>query len=273
MKWSLLVAALVILSITGGEIPEISKGELISASTPFIEGHPIDRGSEKPAMNEYSGSRGLGISPLSSDDGDVAGATADWQLWFIGDVGQEWTSEELIMVREALSYTSKTLNQAGIDGHLLLKGYRFRRASGEFVDPDTRMIAVVKHDIQEIWLADAAFRRLEGFYIYHELGHAVDLRLNRELSQAYHHQTNGGTIEEGSFSKWQSGDGYWLRPHGRDVREEATADALALLALSQSGSFLRPVFGGTPLDVDYDGIALEAYNALQIASMGGAFDK
>jgi hypothetical protein len=268
MKWSLLMAVLVVLSIAGGVILEISNQELISASNPFIEGRLIDRGSEKRPMKGYRGSQGLGISPVSSGDGEVAGPTADWQLWFTGDVGQEWTSEELNMIREALSNTSKTLNQAGIDGHQLLSGYRFRRAAGEFVDPDSRKIAIVKHDIQEIWLADAAFSRLQGFYIYHELGHAVDHRLNRGLSQAYHHQTNGGTIEEGSFSKWQSGDGYWLRPHGRDVREEATADALALLTMSQSGSVLRPVFGGTPLDVDYDGITLEAYNAVQAVSMG-----
>ena len=273
MKWSLLVAALVVLSIAGGVIPEISNQGLISASNPFIEGRPINRGSDITPMNEYRGPRGLGISPVSSGDGEVTGPTADWQLWFMGDAGQEWTSEELNMVREALSNTSKTLNQAGIDGHQLLKGYRFRRAAGEFVNPDSRKIAIVKHDIQEIWLADAAFSRLQGFYIYHELGHAVDHRLYRELSEAYHLITNGRYLEEGLSSKWQSGDGYWLRPHGRDVREEATADALALLAMSQSGSFLRPVFGGTPLDVDYDGIALEAYNALQIASMGGAFDK
>ena len=101
--------------------------------------------------------------------------------WLIGERDNEWTSGEWEMIQEVLSDTFKILEVADLDGEALLTGYKFRRIFGEYVDPDLGKIAIVNHEKNEIWLADAAFQRLGGFYIYHELGHAVDRRLERSV--------------------------------------------------------------------------------------------
>jgi hypothetical protein len=204
------------------------------------------------------------------NSGDLAHPNKEPHRWFIGEQGSEWSSDEWEMIHEALSGTFRILAGAEIDGKTLLSGYRFRRISGEYVDSEEGKIAIVNHEKEEIWLADAAFLRLEGFYIYHELGHAVDRRLERKLSQAYHARTGGKLVDRGNGDEWQSGDMFWMRPHGRDDREEATADAFALLVTMSESTSRTPIFSGMPTDVNYNGIADAVSQSLTgIATAGG----
>ena len=52
----------------------------------------------------------------------------------------------------------------------------------------------------------------------------------------------------------QTADGYWLRAHAHEIREEATADAFALWVGSGQADMRRPIFAGTPLNANYEGI-------------------
>ena len=118
----------------------------------------------------------------------------------------------------------------------------------------------------EIMLANGAFERLHGFYIYHELGHAVDRQLDRLPSEAYHRiagDSQEETIEESNT--WATTTGFWLRYHGRDDREEATADAFAWWVMAQAGQ-PKPFFPGTPVTTDYDEIASAIAEAMREAA-------
>jgi hypothetical protein len=182
--------------------------------------------------------------------------------WFLTDPANPWTPLELATVGQIRGQTIQALNQAGLDGRELLEGYRFRRFQGEYVDQVEGQLAIVDHEKEEIVLADAAFERHHGFNIYHELGHVVDHRLERRLSQRFHEVAGSDPAQSGD--QWLTADGYWLRYHGRDDAEEATADAFALWVMtSQSGSW-KPIFYGTPLTVNYDGIV----EAIEIALQG-----
>lgn len=61
---------------------------------------------------------------------------------------------------------------------------------------------------------------------------------------------------------WQTADNFWIRPEGRDDREEAAADAFAVWVMVERTGLRRPVFPGTPLTPDYAGIASAAESAL-----------
>jgi hypothetical protein len=185
----------------------------------------------------------------------AAGESDEAHGWFIVDQGSHWTAQEMHVVRQILEHTWQALDRVGVDGQSLLEGYRFRRAAAEFVPGRERFLALVNHRKMEIVLADGAFKRLHGFYIYHELGHAADRQLERAPSKAYHRiasQALGESPEESDT--WSTATGFWLRYHGRDDREEATADAFAWWVMSQAGQPI-PLFPGTPVTTDYDLIA------------------
>jgi hypothetical protein len=180
---------------------------------------------------------------------------------FIVDDTSRWTADELVVVNRVLTHTFQALNDVGLDGRLLLDDYRFRRVSGEHIDEALGLIGLVNHDTHIISLSDAAFVRLGGFYIYHELGHAIDHQLGRELSDQFHAQIIAMAGTDNITAVGGTADGYWLRAHAHEVREEATADAFALWVGSEQADMRRPIFAGTPLNADYDGIV----NALVIA--------
>ena len=220
-----------------------------------------------PAVSQKVTDRGR------QDPGETLIMDEEPHRWLIGERGSEWTAGEWQMIHEVLSDTLRVLAAADLDGEELLSGYRFKRIFGEYVDPDVGKIAIVNHEKEEIWLADAAFLRLDGFYIYHELGHAVDNRLKRQLSQAYHTRTGGKFVDRENGEEWQSGDSFWMRPHGRDDREEATADAFALMVTMSETTSKKPVFSGMPADVDYSGIADAVSQSLtEIAAASGGYE-
>jgi hypothetical protein len=76
-------------------------------------------------------------------------------------------------------------------------------------------------------------------------------------SEAYHRLASDGQAANdgaGDASSWQTRDGFWLRYHGRDDREEATADAFAWWVMAQAEQ-ATPFFPGTPVTTDYDEVA------------------
>ncbi|UCG24371.1 MAG: hypothetical protein JSW55_19995 [Chloroflexota bacterium] len=185
------------------------------------------------------------------------------QDWFVVDQGSRWTAQEMLAVRQIMDHTWRALAGVGLDGRQLLAGYRFVRLQAEFVPGEERLLAIVDHQKMEIVLADGAFKRLHGFYIYHELGHAVDHRLGRLPSEGYHQVA--GAAQAGArsseSSSWQTKDGFWLRYPGRDDREEATADAFAWWVMDQAGR-PQPFFPGTPPATDYADISRAIEDAL-----------
>ena len=198
--------------------------------------------------------------------------------WFVFDDESRWTADELAAVNQVLDHTFQALDEVGLDGQLLLAEYRFTRVSGEHMDEALGLVGLVNHDTHIISLADAAFVRLGGFYIYHELGHAVDHQLGRVLSDNFHARAaemagvadseGGQVVLENEGAGWQTANGYWLRAHAREVREEATADAFALWVGGEQANMRRPIFAGTPLNADYDGIG-EALEVAILAVNGG----
>jgi hypothetical protein len=196
----------------------------------------------------------------------AASKTEETHGWFIVDEESHWSAQEMLVVEEILDHTWQALDDAGLDGQELLSGYRFRRAAAEFVPGRERLLAVVNHQKMEIILADGAFKRLHGFYIYHELGHAVDHQLDRLPSQAYHRIA--GQVQEEvaeASATWSTTTGFWLRYHGRDDREEATADAFAWWVMSRVEQ-PKPFFPGTPPTTDYDQIARTIEDAVREAA-------
>lgn len=182
--------------------------------------------------------------------------------WFIVDEESQWTAQETIVVEQIMAHSWQALDSVGLDGQDLLKGYRFRRAAGEYVPGQERTLAMVDHQQREITLADGAFKRLHGFYIYHELGHAVDRQLERLPSEIYHRIAGQGQEEVAETGDgWTTTTGFWLRYPGRDDREEATADAFAWWVMAQAGQ-PKPFFPGTPVTTDYDQVARTVEEAL-----------
>lgn len=179
--------------------------------------------------------------------------------WLIFAEDGAWTVEEAEQVRRALLDVFAALAAAGEDGSELLDGYRFRRYASEYVDGVPGRVARVNHGELEIVLSDTAFLRQQGFYIYHELGHAVDGRLDRRLSAHFHGHTGGGPTAGGS---WQTADNFWIRPEGRDDREEAAADAFAVWVMVERAGLRKPVFPGAPMATDHAAIAAAAESAL-----------
>lgn len=179
--------------------------------------------------------------------------------WLISAEDGAWTVEEAEQVRSVLLDVFAALATAGVNGSELLDGYRFRRYAGEYVDGVPGRVAKVNHADLEIVLSDTAFLRQQGFYLYHELGHAVDRRLDRRLSTHFHTHTGGGPAAGGS---WQTGAGSWIRPEGREDREEAAADAFAVWVMVEYAGLRKPVFPGAPMTTDYPGIAAAAESAL-----------
>lgn len=204
--------------------------------------------------------------PLPEDDEEAG--------WFISDEESQWAGSELIFVQQIMDRTWLALAGVGLDGPGLLAGYHFRRVSaeflpGEYVSGEERLLAVVDHQKMEILLADGAFQRLSGFYIYHELGHVVDRQLERLPSEAYHRlagaDQNAATTGD---EAWSTITGFWLRYHGRDDREEATADAFAWWVMAQFDQ-PKPFFPGTPVTTDYAEIAQTIESALATAATSG----
>ena len=170
------------------------------------------------------------------------------------------------MVKAALADSFDALETVGLDGEELLAGYRFRRQEGEFVRDERGLVALVNHDAEEIVLPDAAFLRQGGFSIFHELGHALDNRLSREMTRRFHQEAAERAGLTGSQSL--TPDGFWLRPSAIEAREEATADAFALWVTVHFSGNRRPVFAGTPMDVQFQAIAQAIEEAL--TGVGGS---
>jgi hypothetical protein len=220
---------------------------------------PIDK--PLPAVSEAGEARALSESSRDADHERQRTEPSDyWRQWFIIDEESDWSSQELAMVREALVHSFAGLATVGLSGPDILDGYRFRRYDGEFVDERQGYVALVDHDLQEIVLPDVAFLRLSGFGIYHEIGHVIDSQLNRELSKGYHLETRAVTGSKDDLAV--TADGFWMRPFARDDREEAAADAFALWVTVDHAGMKRPIFAGTPLDVQYEGIAEAMEQAL-----------
>lgn len=184
-----------------------------------------------------------------------------WQQWIIVTPESTWKAEELVMLEGILTAVIESLNQQGLDGHGLISGYRFFRQPGEYLVDRPGHIAVVNHTSQEIILADAAFKRLRGFYIIHELGHVVDQRTGRDLSTTFHTQI-GSDLE-----KRATADGFWLNLHAENDLEEATADAFALWIMATYAPGYQPIFAYMPLAVDYAGIKAALDVALEVLTV------
>jgi hypothetical protein len=191
--------------------------------------------------------------------------TDEITYWLISDGDSHWNAEETKILQRVLQDTFGALEANGIDGKALLEGYRFRHDAGRYVDDVEGRMAKIDHSVEEITLADTALTVRQGFAIYHELGHAVDYRLNRQLSEGFHRNTGGLKIGEDN-EQWQTADNYWLRLGGRDDREEATADAFAVLVMVNHAGLKRPIFAHQPLTTDYDGISTALALALQTAN-------
>lgn len=165
---------------------------------------------------------------------------AGWQRWIIADVDSVWTVEDLAMVRDILQNTLGALEALGLDGQTLLDGYRFRRFAGEYVDHKPGRVALIVHSKMEITISDRALAQQSGFYIFHEIGHAVDRRLGRQFSDRFHRLATND---------------YKLRRQAQQDREEATADAFAVWVMVDYMGKSKPVFHNTPATADYGGIS------------------
>ncbi len=172
----------------------------------------------------------------------------DWRSLVIVDATSQWRPDELVEVREALLALTAALADAGLDAQTLLAGYRLRRHAGEFYRPADRWVAAVHHDRGEIVLADAVFMRMDGFYIYHEFGHAVDRRLDRALTQTY---TAALGMGEGDAAP----SGSWIRTLTRTNTYELTADAFGIYVGTAYAGMTPPAYGETPVSVDYERIS------------------
>lgn len=179
---------------------------------------------------------------LCGDDG--------WTRWIIADADSAWTAAELAMIRDILQNTLGALESLGMDGQDLLDGYRFRRFAGEYVDHKPGRVALIVHSQMEITVSDTAFVRQRGFYIFHEIGHAVDARLGRQFSDRFHRLAT---------------DDYKLRRQAQQDREEATADAFAVWVMVDYMGVREPVFHNTPVTADYAGISQAVTESLSSA--------
>jgi len=204
------------------------------------------------------------FTAATTDNAAMIAGTGETAYWLIIDEDSHWAADEEEILQRVLQDTFGALAANGIDGMVLLDGYHFRHDAGRYVDDVEGRMATIDHNEREIMLSDTAFTVLNGFAIYHELGHAVDHRLNRQMSQGYHRLTGGPGISEDG-KQWQTADNYWLRLQGRDDREEAAADAFAVLVMVSYAGLKRPIFAHQPITTDYDSISA----ALALALQGG----
>jgi len=185
--------------------------------------------------------------------------------WIIIDEESRWSADEAETLQRVLQNTFAALEANGIDGKALLDGYRFRHEAGPYIGNVEGRMGTIDHNVGVITLSDEAFVVLNGFSIYHELGHAVDFLLNRQLSTGFHRYTGGPGINVDP-QQWQTADNYWLRLQGRNDREEAAADAFAILVMSHAGIKL-PIFANQPVTANYDDISAAAALALQTSEL------
>ena len=203
------------------------------------------------------------VSADTTDNATMIAEKDEIAYWLISDEESHWTAGEAVFLQRVLQDTFGALTANGIDGMVLLDGYHFRHYAGRYVDDVEGRMATIDHNEREIMLSDTAFTVLNGFAIYHELGHAVDHRLNRQMSEGYHRHTSGPGIS-GAGEQWKTADNYWLRLQGRDDREEAAADAYAVLVMVSYAGLKRPIFAHQPITTDYDGISAALALALQV---------
>jgi len=202
------------------------------------------------------------VVAASTNNVATAAETDEIGYWLITDEDSHWSVDEVEVLQRALQYTLAALAANGIDGVALLDGYRFRHEAGPYVGDVEGRMGTIDHNVGIIMLSDRAFTVLNGFAIYHELGHAVDNQLNGQLSEGFQRYTGGPEIS-GDNNQWRTADNYWLRLQGRNDRAEATADAFAVLVMVSYAGVNRPVFAHEPITTDYDGISAAITLALQ----------
>jgi len=187
----------------------------------------------------------------------------DFGRWIASDKGSRWQAQELEMLHSVLFQSFRAMASIGLDGPDILNGYIFVRDNHEFVHDQKGLVAIVNHESDEIILSDAAFLRQGGFSIYHEIGHALDDRLGRALTNYFHQYAGSSERLESNGSV--TGDGFWMRPAAQESLSEATADAFALWVSEKSAGMKRPVFAGMPLDVQFEAISEAIEQALLLA--------
>jgi hypothetical protein len=204
----------------------------------------------------------LMVVATTTDNAVMAIETDEIDHWLITDEESHWSAYEIEVLQDVLQNTFGAVAAYKIDGRALLDGYRFRHEAGSYIgDKDGRM-GTIDHNTGVITLTDKAFTVQNGFAIYHELGHAVDFRLNRQLSAGFHSYTGGTEIND-EDNQWHTADNYWLREQSRDDREEAAADAFAILVMVSYAGLNPPVFANQPVAANYEAISAAAAQALQ----------
>lgn len=175
--------------------------------------------------------------------------SGSWAEWVILAPDSNWEIADLQQLHTALEDTMSALDDAGFDSYDLLSGYRFRRSQGIYLPGELGILARVLHDRQEIVLADGALTKQWGFYIYHELGHVADRRLEHRLTTEFQRLTLGEMVNG------KTADGFWINRFALESPEEATADAFALWIVLNHTTNPQPVFWLKPEDSDYEKIA------------------
>ncbi len=188
-----------------------------------------------------------------------------WQQWIIVDAESAWTAVQLTAVHHALVETFAALAEVGINGRHLLAGYRFRYQPGDRLNGRQESIALARHEVQEIILTDSAFTVQAGFSIYHELGHAVDNRLQRQLTVGFIDLIGGGE-DYRRENGYLIPDGYWVRTQTRHSPYEATADAFGVWVTTHTSPAAAPIFHTTPPDISYRAISLAVETTLRQAA-------
>jgi hypothetical protein len=173
----------------------------------------------------------------------------DYSSWFIEDAASAWTESERKRVELVLANTLTALETLGPDGPALLDGYRFRRFAGEYARDREGKIALVDHTAQEVILADTALLQANTFFIYHELGHIVDHRTERDLDGQFHRLTLE-TEDATTLHEWTTVQGFFLRGQAHIKHTEATADAFALWIWVEFAGEAIPHFHDTPENAD-----------------------
>jgi len=208
-------------------------------------------------------SANLMVVATTTNNAVMATETDEIDHWLITDEESHWSADEIEVLQDVLQNTFGALAGNNIDGRALLDGYRFRHEAGSYIgDKDGRM-GTIDHNTGIITLTGKAFTVQNGFAIYHELGHAVDFRLNRQLSAGFHSYTGGTGISSDEDTPWHTADNYWLREQSRDDREETAADAFAILVMVSYAGENPPVFANQPVAANYEAISAAAAQALQ----------
>lgn len=255
---SLFITSVIIIIVAGFVFQFHGVGDAGNVEAAVDAGTRIGVKAENEAPNLIAAIK----KPRASEPANIiASEDTESDSLFIVDDNSTWTDADMAMVSQVISNTLGALSRAGLNGADLIDGYRFRRYTGEYVDGQQGLVGAADHGAQVVVLSDSAFKRLNGFYIYHELGHVVDSRLDRRLSEAFHSQIGAESNDAGN---WQTKDGFWMRAQTRDDREEATADAFALWVTVYFAGSKTPVFAGMPLDVQVEGIAQAAGEAITL---------